>query len=75
MSKDMAREGRISNLLITSEVAQMLHVHVNTVRRWSDEGLIKTYRLGTRGDRRFKQEDIARFLAEPIMKTKTQDPA
>jgi len=68
----MVRDGRISNLLTTSEVAQILHVHVKTVRRWSDDGLIKTYRIGTRGDRRFTQEDIARFLAEPIAKSKVE---
>ncbi len=68
----MGRDSHITNLLTTSEVAQMLHIHVNTVRRWSDEGMIKTYRIGTRGDRRFKQEDIARFLAEPITKEKAE---
>ncbi len=51
-------------MLTTSEVARQLHIHINTVRRWSDCGLIKAYRISPRGDRRFRQEDIARFLAE-----------
>lgn len=67
----MVFEQRMSNMLTTSEVANALHVHINTVRRWSDSGLIKTYRIGSRGDRRFKQEDLARFLAEPVVNANT----
>ena len=55
---------KIGAMLTTSEVAKLLHIHINTVRRWSDSGMLKTYRIGTRGDRRYKQEDITRFLAE-----------
>ena len=49
-------------LLTVSEVAKALHVHPNTVRNWSDNGLLKSYRLGYRGDRRFSREDIDKFL-------------
>ena len=49
-------------LLTTSKVAQLLHVHINTVRRWSDRGLIRSYRICARGDRRIDRADIARFL-------------
>ena len=58
----MVTATRISTMLTTSEVARILHVHINTVRRWSDKGIIKTYRIGSRGDRRFKEEDVSRFL-------------
>lgn len=51
-------------LLTVREAAQRLGIHVNTVRRWSDKGLLKVYHIGTRGDRRFRQEDIADFLKE-----------
>ena len=51
-------------LLTVKEVAQMLHVHDNTIRRWSNEGIIKMYRISSRGDRRFKPEDIDKFLTE-----------
>jgi excisionase family DNA binding protein len=51
-------------MLKPSEVAHMLGVHVNTVRRWSNKGILKSYLISPRGDRRFKREDIDRFLKE-----------
>ena len=38
--------------------ARLLGIHVNTVRRWSDRGILRAYRIGPRGDRRFSREDI-----------------
>jgi excisionase family DNA binding protein len=49
--------------LKVSEAADLLHVHVNTLRRWSDAGLVESYRIGSRGDRRYMREDLVRFLA------------
>jgi excisionase family DNA binding protein len=57
-------EEKMGPMLTVREVAQLLHIHVNTVRRWSDQGIIKSYRITARGDRRFKREDIAVFLAD-----------
>ena len=51
-------------MLTIKEVAHLLNIHTNTARRWSDQGIIKAYRITRRGDRRFRQEDIARFLEE-----------
>jgi excisionase family DNA binding protein len=55
---------RKDGMLTVTEVARMLHVHPNTLRRWSKDGRIPSYRIAPRGDRRYKQEEIARFLAE-----------
>jgi excisionase family DNA binding protein len=55
-----------SPLLTLSEAAQVLNVHISTLRRWSNLGLIATYRIGPRGDRRFKIEDIQRILERPL---------
>ncbi len=49
-------------MLTAKEVAHFLNVHINTVRRWSNQGILKAYRIGPRGDRRFSKEDIASFL-------------
>ncbi len=59
----MANSRRIEPMLTTSDVARLLNVHINTVRRWSNQGTLKTYRIGARGDRRFRREDIASFLS------------
>lgn len=50
-------------MLTVKDVAKLLNVHVNTVRRWSNNHIIKSYRITRRGDRRFRREDIANFLA------------
>ncbi len=64
MGKDTRSEERMSNMLTLREVARVLHVHPNTLRRWSNDGKIRAYRITERGDRRFKREEVARFLAE-----------
>ncbi len=60
----MAQVNRMECYLTPRELARLLNVHINTVRRWSDRGVLKAYRIGPRGDRRFSKENIARFLAE-----------
>ena len=60
----MANHKEIDPMLTASEVARLLSVHVNTVRRWSNQGVLKAYRVGSRGDRRFRQEDITSFLSQ-----------
>ena len=60
-----SRRNLDSKVMLTgSDVAYWLGIHVNTVRRWSQKGLLRAYRIGSRGDRRFKREDIDRFLQE-----------
>jgi excisionase family DNA binding protein len=51
-------------MLTVREVARLLNVHANTARRWADKGILRAYRISGRGDRRFKWEDIDRFLVE-----------
>jgi excisionase family DNA binding protein len=53
-------------MLTTSEVADRLNVHPNTVRQWCRQGRLKAYRLGSRGDRRFKTTDIDSLLMVEI---------
>lgn len=60
----MAAVNGIEGLLTVKEVSQILRVHSNTLRRWSEQGIVKTYRIGPRGDRRFRAEDIATLLLE-----------
>ena len=60
----MVIRDEIMPMLTVKDVAVMLNIHVNTVRRWADQGILKAWRITSRGDRRFRREDIARFLAE-----------
>ena len=53
-----------NGMLTTRQLARLLNVHINTVRRWDEQGVLKAYRLGPRGDRRYSREDIDVFLAE-----------
>jgi len=50
-------------MLTATEVAAMLHLHVNTVKRLGDRGELPFYRVCKRGDRRFRMEDVMQFLA------------
>ncbi len=53
-----------SVMLNVGEACRILYVHENTLRRWSDQGVIKAYRIGPRGDRRFRRDDVAALLVE-----------
>jgi len=52
------------SLLTTGDIARLLSVHPHTVRDWSNRGILKTHRIGPRGERRFLPEDIDSFLKE-----------
>jgi excisionase family DNA binding protein len=46
----------------------MLNVHISTLRRWSDGGMLRVYRIGTRGDRRFSRKDILDFMTRQTLR-------
>ena len=51
-------------MLSIGDVASLLGVSVNTVRRWGNKGILRAYRIGPRADRRFRREDVDAFLGE-----------
>ncbi len=53
----------MDDLLTAKEAAEKLKIHINTLRRWSEEGKINSYVISERGDRRYKTEDLEIFLA------------
>jgi excisionase family DNA binding protein len=60
----MSINQEIKPMLTANEVARLLNVHVNTVRRWSNWGILRAYRIGRRGDRRFQRLDVVKMLVE-----------
>jgi DNA-binding transcriptional MerR regulator len=59
---DVIKNGRGNPVLTIKDVSGMLGIHQNTVRRWSDMGLLRCFRISQRGERRYKYEDITSFL-------------
>jgi len=55
---------RSKAILRAGEVVSLLGVHVNTVRQWSNTGISKVYRVGPRGDRKFRRQEVDAFLKE-----------
>ncbi len=64
---------RISAILTTGEVARLLNVHDSTVRRWNDRGIIKAYRIGPQGERRFRRDDIVIFFLDRAVQKYLRD--
>jgi excisionase family DNA binding protein len=60
--RGVMRKHRYNSVLTVREVAEFLNIHVNTVRKWSNLGILQGYRIGPRGDRRFRREDVVAFL-------------
>ena len=58
----------IEPMLTASDVARIMHVHINTVRRWSNQGSLKTYYIGSRCDRRYYREDLYHFIRQKSKK-------
>ena len=59
----MAIDNNSDPMLTVREVSTLLHIHPNTLRRWADKGVIKSFCITPRGDRRFKSRDIDEFLS------------
>lgn len=51
-------------LLRIREAATLLGVSVVTLRRWDNDGKLKAIKVSIRGDRRYKPEDIEKFVEQ-----------
>jgi excisionase family DNA binding protein len=59
-------------MLTCDEVADFLRVHVISVRRWSRSGKLKAYKVGGRGDWRYRHQDVLAFLYDTNTNRKDQ---
>ncbi len=62
--EDEARRDHLERLMTPRQVAQSLQVSVCTVGRWSRQGRLKFFRVGGRGDMRYRVEDVLRFIED-----------
>ena len=52
----------MNRLLSLTEAAKLLNVSKETLRRWTRLNKVPVLIVNKRGDRRFRQEDIERFM-------------
>ena len=52
----------LPKLLTIRQAAEVLNVHVETLRRWDKAGKLKAIRVNERGDRRYNPEGIEKIL-------------
>lgn len=52
----------LPKLLTIRQAAEILNVHVETLRRWDKAGKLKAIRVNERGDRRYKPEDLEKMM-------------
>jgi len=56
------KKDSLSKLLTIRQAAEILNVHVETLRRWDNKGKLPAIKVNDRGDRRYRQEDIENYL-------------
>lgn len=52
----------LPDLLTVSEVASLLRVSTLTIKRWGKRGKLPAIRINSRGDRRYKKEQVLWLL-------------
>ncbi len=58
----MNSKDELSDYLTLSEVSKKLKVHPNTLRNWDRDGVLASTRFGIKGVRRYKKEDVEKFI-------------
>ena len=63
MTSPSRQQGSSKDAIMTcTKVASFLRVHLSSVRRWSRAGELKAYKVGSRGDWRYREQDVMAFL-------------
>lgn len=62
-SYSMPQSGKKEPKLLTlKQACEILNCHPNTLRAWDTKGYLVAVRFGTRGDRRYRKEDVMKLL-------------
>jgi len=48
--------------LTIKQASELLQVHPNTLRSWNKKGVLTAHRIGIRGIRRYKRDDLIKFM-------------
>ncbi len=54
---------KLPELLTMKQISEILGVSSMTLRRWDAKGVLKSFRPTPRNVRRYKKEDIIKFLS------------
>ena len=54
--------GNLPDLLTVREVAEILRVSTLTIKRWGKRGKLPAIRINSRGDRRYKKDQVLYLL-------------
>jgi DNA-binding transcriptional MerR regulator len=52
----------LSEYLTLKQVSELLKIHPNTLRNWDKKDILKPIRIGERRIRRYKKEDVIKFV-------------
>lgn len=63
MEEQGEKAKEIPELLTLKEVSGILKCHPNTLRQWDRKGILPAIRIGERKARRYRKEDIAKFVS------------
>ena len=55
---------KLPRYLTITQASQLLQVHPNTLRNWDKKGALKPIRIGIRGLRRYKREELLAYLKQ-----------
>ncbi len=50
------------DVLTLKEACELLNCHPNTLRNWDNKGVLRAIRFGSRGDRRYRKQDILKLI-------------
>lgn len=56
----------LPDLLTVREVATLLRVSPLTIKRWGKKGTLPAIRINSRGDRRYKRQDVLYLLGNVL---------
>jgi DNA-binding transcriptional MerR regulator len=55
---------KMPQLLTLQQTCELLQCHPNSLRQWDAKGILVAVRIGVRRDRRYRRDDILRFIEQ-----------